>query len=189
MAGCGAEAELCCVGALLPICFPAPCCQPNWLPGPGHICPWCGAGQGAGTLWPSPFLLLLLVRHICLFGQWQWRLSTELLSTGPRALHTCGTLPSSHPSSLLLSVFSSVGQVVNIKAKVNRAFNSSMEVRVLQPCFAPCAHPWHAAVPASCTLSAVVTCGTPACCSALWLWGCAVCSAHSGSALGDAAGS
>lgn len=116
-----------------------------------------------------------------------WHLSKELLSTGACALHTCGTSPSAHLLSLLLSMFSSVGQVVNIKAKVNRAFNSSMEVCVLQPCFAPCVHPWHVAVPASCTLCAVATCRIPAYCSVLWLGGCAVCSAHSGSAWSDAA--
>lgn len=44
-------------------------------------------------------------------------------------------LSPSNPRAFLLFLFFSVGQVVNIKAKVNRAFNSSMEVGVC-PC--PC---------------------------------------------------
>lgn len=60
-------------------------------------------------------------------------------------LECCGTsegaarwlLSPSNPTLFLLFLFFSVGQVVNIKAKVNRAFNSSMEVGVC-PC--PCPH-------------------------------------------------
>lgn len=47
-------------------------------------------------------------------------------------------LPSPLTSArFLLFLFCSVGQVVNIKAKVNRAFNSSMEVGVLSPNLPP----------------------------------------------------
>lgn len=42
-------------------------------------------------------------------------------------------LSPSNPTDFLLFLFFSVGQVVNIKAKVNRAFNSSMEVGVPLP--------------------------------------------------------
>lgn len=41
------------------------------------------------------------------------------------------------PARFLLFLFFSVGQVVNIKAKVNRAFNSSMEVGVPPPAVTP----------------------------------------------------
>lgn len=41
------------------------------------------------------------------------------------------------PARFLLFLFFSVGQVVNIKAKVNRAFNSSMEVGVPPPAITP----------------------------------------------------
>lgn len=165
-----------------PYAFQCPAASPAGCQVLGTSAPGEVAVQGAGTLWPSRFLLLLPVRHICSFGTSARSCSAleHVLCTlvGPRPpLTSC-------PFSSLM--FSSVGQVVNIKAKVNRAFNSSMEVCVLQPCFAPCVHPWHVAVPASCTLCAVATCRIPAYCSVLWLRGCAVYSAHSGSAWGDA---
>lgn len=49
------------------------------------------------------------------------------------------------PSNLthfLFFLFFSVGQVVNIKAKVNRAFNSSMEVGVCPSPCPPCGVPF-----------------------------------------------
>ncbi|NXI96315.1 ACO11 thioesterase, partial [Psophia crepitans] len=54
---------------------------------------------------------------------------------GTRSVLKCvldnhGPLSPLTPTHLLLFLFSSVGQVVNIKAKVNRAFNSSMEVGI-----------------------------------------------------------
>lgn len=54
----------------------------------------------------------------------------------PRELLSLWLLSPISLTGFLLFLFFSVGQVVNIKAKVNRAFNSSMEVGVC-PC--PCA--------------------------------------------------
>lgn len=67
----------------------------------------------------------------------------------------CGPPSPLTSACFLLFLFCSVGQVVNIKAKVNRAFNSSMEVSVLSPNLPPPGSsdpipPWHAPVPTSC---------------------------------------
>lgn len=63
-----------------------------------------------------------------------------------RCRHVCWITTSRRPlvthARFLLFLFFSVGQVVNIKAKVNRAFNSSMEVGVLPHTFTPCPYPY-----------------------------------------------